>query len=368
MHLLFWASALLILYAYAGYPVFLRLFCRARPIHRGSLTPTVSIVIAARNEERTLPAKLAAIRNLDYPAHLLETLIVSDGSTDRTAAILTEPLQPVRLRPLILPVSVGKAEALNRAVAQASGDILVFLDTRQSLDPAAVRELVSCFAEHEVGAVSGELMLEAADGSPSTDALGIYWKIEKMTRKLESETGSVVGVTGAIYAMRRDLYQPIPAGTLLDDVLIPMQVARAGRRVVFHSGAIARDHIFAEAPKEFARKVRTLTGNYQLLRLAPWMLSPANPLLFRLISHKLLRLVVPFLLLTLLISSVLSRGLFFHLCLAAQLAFYLAALVGLLAPAARRLKAVSVAYTFTMLNVAAAKAFYNFLGGRTRWA
>ena len=368
MHLLFWVSALLILYAYAGYPVVLRLFCRPRPLHRAPLTPTVSIVIAARNEERNLPSKLAAIQALDYPAELLETIIVSDGSTDRTAAILTESLPSLRLRALILPVSVGKAEALNRAVAEASGEILVFLDTRQSLDPAAVRELVSCFAGHEVGAVSGELMLEAEDGSPSADALGMYWKIEKVTRKLESETGSVVGVTGAIYAMRRELYQPIPPGTLLDDVLVPMQVARAGRRVVFHSGAIARDRVFAEAPKEFGRKVRTLTGNYQLLRLAPWLLSSANPLLFRLISHKLLRLVVPFLLLILLVSSALSSGPFFHLCFAAQLLFYMAALIGLLAPAARHMKAVSVAYTFTMLNLAAAKAFYNFLGGRTRWA
>ena len=368
MHLLFWVSALLILYAYAGYPIVLRLFCRPKPVHRAVLTPTVSIVMAARNEERNLPAKLQAIEALAYPAHLVETIVVSDGSTDRTAAILTEARQPARLFPFILPVSVGKAEALNRAVALATGEILVFLDTRQSLDPAALRELVSCFADSQIGAVSGELMLEAADGSPSADGLGIYWKIEKLTRKLESETGSVVGVTGAIYAMRRELYKPIPPGTLLDDVLIPMQVARTGHRVIFHSGAIARDRIFTEAPKEFSRKVRTLTGNYQLLRLAPWLLSPANPLLFRLISHKLLRLIVPFLLLTLLVSSAALRTPIFRLCFAAQIVFYLAAVLGLIAPAARRLKAVSIAYTFTMLNVAAATAFYNFLGGRSRWA
>ena len=368
MHLLFWASALLIVYAYAGYPLALRLFGHAMPLRRAALFPTVTIVIAARNEERNLPGKLSAIEALEYPADLLETIVVSDGSTDRTAEILLQAHQRVRLMPLVLPVSVGKAEALNRAVTQARGEILVFLDTRQALDQVAVRELVSCFADDEVGAVSGELMLEAADGSPSGDALGIYWRLEKLTRKLESETGSVVGVTGAIYAMRRELYQPIPPGTLLDDVLIPMQVARAGRRVVFHSGAIARDRIFAEAPKEFSRKVRTLTGNYQLLRLAPWLLSPANPLLFRLISHKLLRLVVPFLLLAMLAGSAVSPGPFFRLCFTAQIFFYLAALVGLLAPAARRLKAVSIAYTFTMLNVAAAKAFYNFLGGRSRWA
>ena len=163
------------------------------------------------------------------------------------------------------------------------------MDARQIVDPDAVSELVSCFADPDVGAVSGELLLESA----SADALGIYWKIEKVVRKLESATGSVVGVTGAIYAIRRELYTEIPPGTILDDVFIPMNVARMGKRVVFQPSAIARDRLFNEKGKEFSRKVRTLTGNYQLLRLAPWLLSPSNPLLFRFISHKLLRLLVP---------------------------------------------------------------------------
>ena len=147
-----------------------------------------------------------------------------------------------------------------------------------------------------------------------------------------------------------------------------MQVARSGKRVIFHPGAIARDTIFPDPAKEFSRKVRTLTGNYQLLRLAPWLLTSHNPLLFRLISHKLLRLAVPLLLLVLLAASAAVPGMLYRLALVAQLGFYATALVGLLAPAARRQRAVSVAYTFTMLNVAAAMAFYNFLGGRTRWA
>lgn len=366
MALLFWFSLLTVVYAYVGYPVVLRVFCRKKPIVRAFDTPRVSVIIAAHNEEGTLPRKLNALHSVDYPAHCLQVIIVSDGSTDRTPEILRAAANHVQS--IILEQSVGKAVALNCGVAQATGEILVFLDARQSLEPDAIAELVSCLADPTVGAVSGELMLEGEDGTPSSDALGLYWKIEKLTRKLESATGSVVGVTGAIYAMRRELFRPIPAGTLLDDVLIPMQVARAGKRVIFHPGAIARDRVFPESSKEFSRKVRTLTGNYQLLRLAPWLLSLKNPLLFRLVSHKLMRLAVPFLLIVILTSSAFLRGSFYHAALIAQLLFYGSALTGLVAPPARSLRAVSVPYTFTMLNIAAAKAFYNFIGGRTRWA
>lgn len=365
MQLLFWISVIGILYTYAGYPVLLRLLGTSRPVLQGPYTPTVSIILAAKNEAASLPQKLASLRALHYPPELLQIVIASDGSTDATEQILREALDVV---PVVLKPSVGKAEAVNQAVRHATGEVLVCLDVRQSLDPDAIQQLVSCLADPAVGAVSGELLLEDAAGQPSSDGLGIYWKIEKLTRKLESATGSVVGVTGAIYAIRRELFQPIPQGTLLDDVLIPMQVARCGKRVIFHSGAIARDRIFADRGKEFGRKVRTLTGNYQMLQLAPWLLSPANPLLFRLISHKLLRLVVPLFLFTLLLSSALARAPFYRFSFALQVLFYALALIGLLRPAARRGRAVGIPYTFCMLNAAAAMAFYNFLGGRARWA
>ena len=366
MRALFWMSLALIWYAYAGYPLLLWAFARRRPVQKAPWLPSVSVVIAAHNEEVNLPRKLEALRAVDYPQRLLQVIIVSDGSTDGTPALLSAS-QPF-VTPVIVPSPVGKAEALNRGVAQATGAVLVFLDARQSLEPDAIAELVSCLADPAVGAVSGELHLQTAEGLPSPDGLGIYWKLEKLTRRLESASGSVVGVTGAIYAMRRELYQPIPPGTLLDDVLIPMQVARQGKRVLFDGGAIACDRIFPNPGKEFARKVRTLTGNYQLLRLAPWLLSTANPLLFRLVSHKLLRLVVPVLLLMLLVSSALAAGLFYKAVFALQVVFYSIALIGFAFPSARQQRAVSVPYTFTMLNVAAALAFYNFLGGRTRWA
>lgn len=365
MQFVFWISIAGIVYTYAGYPLVLHLFGRRRPLARGAMTPSVSILLAAHNEERNLPGKLACLRVLHYPRHLLQIVIASDGSTDGTDDLLRQAPDVV---PVLLHPAVGKAEAINQAARAATGEILVCLDVRQSLDPDAVQELVSCLADSQVGAVSGELHLEDATGQPSKDGLGIYWRLEKLTRSLESATGSVVGVTGAIYAIRRELFQPIPRGTLLDDVLIPMQVARAGKRVIFHPGAIARDRLFVEPGKEFGRKIRTLTGNYQLLQLAPWLLSPHNPLLLRLVSHKLLRLVVPFLLVTLLVSSAVARPVVYRIAFSLQLAFYLLALIGALRPGARQLRAVGIAYTFVMLNTAAAIALYNFLGGRARWA
>jgi cellulose synthase/poly-beta-1,6-N-acetylglucosamine synthase-like glycosyltransferase len=167
-------------------------------------------------------------------------------------------------------------------------------------------------------------------------------------------------VTGAIYAMRRELFAEIPAGTILDDVFVPMQVVRAGKRVIFQPSAIARDRIFAEPGKEFARKVRTLTGNYQLVQLAPWLLSARNPILFRFISHKLLRLVVPLCLAGMLVSAAAAPGEGYRVLFWLQVVFYAAAAIGALLPATKRLKPVAIANTFVMLNAAAVVAFYNF--------
>jgi len=361
MRVVFWASLAVTFYAYFGYPLLLllceRLLGRNRPVLKRHATPTVSILIAARNEEATLPAKLQNLRALDYPAHLIETIIVSDGSTDSTAAILAAAVPEVK--PVLLDKPGGKARALNEAVRHATGEILILLDARQSLDAHAVAELVCCFADPEVGAVSGELLLEADAGA---DALGLYWKIEKAVRRLESASGSVVGVTGAIYALRRELFVEIPAGTILDDVFVPMQVVRAGKRVIFQPSAIARDRIFAEPGKEFARKVRTLTGNYQLVQLAPWLLSARNPILFRFISHKLLRLVVPLSLAGMLVSAAAAPG--YRVLFWLQVVFYAAAAIGAVLPGAKRLKPVAIANTLVMLNMAAVLAFYNFAARR----
>ncbi len=203
-------------------------------------------------------------------------------------------------------------------------------------------------------------------GDPATgensDGVGLYWRMEKKIRELESVSGSVVGATGALYAVRRNLLDPIPAETILDDVYIPMMVAKQGYRVIFESRARAWDLPHQETDREFARKVRTLSGNYQLLQLAPWLLTRANPIRFEFISHKLLRLLVPFALLALLLAPLFIHEPMYHAALLLQMGFYglsLLALAGLRwGPVTR---AANAAFTFVLLNTAAIVAFANFV-------
>lgn len=195
--------------------------------------------------------------------------------------------------------------------------------------------------------------------------MGIYWRIEKKIRQLESMTGSVVGATGAIYAARRALLTQVPPETILDDVYLPLQIARQGARVVFDERARAWDNPDLGSQREFRRKVRTLTGNYQLVQIAPWVLSAANPLRFRFICHKLSRLVVPFALAAMLVSSAFVAQPFYRFAFVAQVLFYALALLALAGPESGPVARLSnISLTFIVLNTAAVVAFGNFLTGR----
>ena len=352
-----------VLYVYVGYWLVLRLFARRLPVRVSAVEPSISIVIAARNEAQRLPVKLQNLTELEYPAHLVQIIVVSDGSTDNTAEVLT---RFPGVEAVLLDKGGGKSLALNEGVRRATGELLFMLDVRQRVDRDALRQLVPLFADAVVGAVSGELLLEGEDGTPSGDGVGLYWRIEKAVRHMESESGSVVGVTGAIYLMRRALYRPLPAGLILDDVLIPMEVVRQGHRVLFQPAAVARDTVFTGA-REFRRKIRTLTGNFQIVQQARWLLSSSNPLLFRYVSHKLLRLLVPFLLVIMLVASAVSGDRFMHLLLGLQLLFFSLALVGEIWPKSRSWRLIGVPATFTMLNCAAAVAWYKFLTRQSVW-
>jgi cellulose synthase/poly-beta-1,6-N-acetylglucosamine synthase-like glycosyltransferase len=233
----------------------------------------------------------------------------------------------------MLPPS-GKAAALNAAVARARYPILVFADARQRFAADAIRRLVSHFRDPEIGAVSGELILDcetASSDSSVAEGVGAYWKYEKWLRRGESTVGSTVGVTGAIYAMRSWLWQPLPADTLLDDVLGPMRVVMRGYRVTFDGLAHAFDTTAKTASAELGRKVRTLAGNFQLLAQEPRLLLPGlNPVWLQFMSHKVARLLVPYALVSLLLSSMAlaPRSWFYAAACAAQLAFYALAAYG----------------------------------------
>jgi cellulose synthase/poly-beta-1,6-N-acetylglucosamine synthase-like glycosyltransferase len=306
---------------------------------------------------------------LDYPADRLEVIIVSDGSTDDTNRILRDHASE-RVRPYVLPQHEGKATALNRGIQEARGEVVVFTDARQTIERAAISRLVAHYADPRVGCVSGELMLTNPGPQAGGTGAGLYWKIEKQIRLWEGIAGSVVGATGALYAVRRDLIVPLPPGTVLDDVYIPLHVVRSGARVVFEPSARAWDTVSGNLRQEFRRKVRTLTGNYQLLQLAPWVLSPANPVRFEFVSHKLLRLVVPFALAGMLIGALAQQGRLYLLIGLLQLVFYGLGLMALPRPKIGVLSRIGdVALTFILLNAAAAMAFFNFVTGRKAvWA
>jgi poly-beta-1,6-N-acetyl-D-glucosamine synthase len=342
MQVVFWLSAAFILYVYVGYPLLLVVWSKLSrrpgrpPVAPLQQLPSISIVIAVRNEARRLAARIENLLSLDYPAER-QIIVVSDGSTDDTRAALAGAPPIVEL---ICEPARGKAAALNVGVAHARHDIVVFADARQTFAPDALRALVAPFADGHVGGVTGELLLDseaptcaqAVDAaSPMGEGVGLYWRYEKVLRRLESTIASTVGATGAIYALRRSAWQPLPEGTILDDVLAPMRAVLAGWSIAFDDRAKAFDHGSWDSATEARRKVRTLAGNVQILWLEPRLLLPfVNPVWLQYVSHKVGRLVVPYALVTLLVSNLaLAREqLIYALALAAQCAFYLLAAYG----------------------------------------
>jgi len=315
METVFWASSLFVLYVYAGYPLLLGLWSRAagRPSRRAPHTaqswPTLSVVIAARNEAHRLPRRINNLLEQSYP-HPIEIIVVSDGSTDGTRDAIAPFSERVRF--IDLPRG-GKPRALNAGVAAAHGDVIVFADARQRFAPGALQALASNFDDPAIGGATGELILDGelhgVSESTVADGVGLYWKYEKWMRRHESRLWSTLGATGAIYAMRRALYRPLPADTILDDVLTPMRLVLDGGRVVFSERAFAFDCAAVDAEAEQRRKVRTLAGNVQILGLEPRLLVPfVNPVWAQYASHKVGRLVVPYALLALFTASLALAG------------------------------------------------------------
>ena len=375
---LFWISVAAILYTYIGYPVVVWMLARLRrrEVLKADIFPSVSVVLACHNEQGNIEARIKNLLESDYPRDLLEIVIVSDGSTDFTAEMARRHVSD-SIRLFAYEQQRGKATALNIGVEIAKGEIILFADARQSFEPSAIKELAANFADSSVGAASGELLLDGAGGSSVGEGVGLYWKYEKWIRKSESRFSSVIGATGAIYAIRRELWQPLPDSTILDDVYTPMGIALGGRRVVFEEKARAHDRAIESTGHEFARKVRTLTGNYQLCQLMPRLLVPNNALLFQFYSHKLMRLAAPIFLLLILAANMFlaaaavasASQLFYRATLAGQLVFYGGVAAGAyLLKHNRRVRLLNLAYVFSLMNAAALIGLLFFvLGKRNVW-
>jgi len=363
---LFWTCVVLMAYVYLGYPLLIHLWGRLRPKEsvKSNIHPRVSILVVAHNEGHRLARRLENLLSLDYPVDRLDVLVGSDGSSDGTGALARGFRHP-RLRILTFDLRRGKAAVLNDLVEAATGEILVMADARQRFATDAIAKLVRPFADPSVGAVSGELILTRnAKGTAVGDGVGLYWRYEKLIRSGESAVDSTVGATGAIYAIRKDLFEPLPEDTILDDVQIPLRVVSRGRRVVFEPRARAYDRAAASAREEFQRKVRTLAGNFQLLNRERWLLCPwRNRLWLQTLSHKGLRLAGPFLMAGAFASNLaLLHAPLYMAAMLAQVLFYLAALEGfLLRDARRRIRAFMIPYTVCLLNGATAVALFRFL-------
>lgn len=377
--LLFWISLAALIYTYVGYPLGVYLLARLRPrrVAKAAVTPTVSVVVACLNEEKNIGARVENLLHSDYPEELLEIVVVSDGSTDRTAAV-AQSFDADRVRVFHYDGRRGKPTALNLGVERARGEVIVFADARQVFEPQSIRELVANFADPTVGAVTGAYLMGGKANSTVGEGVGFYWKYEDLIRRCEARFNSVIGATGAIYAMRRRLWERLPAETILDDVYAPMRVAMRGYRVTFEANAVAHDRVAGSASKEFARKVRTLTGNYQLCQLLPRLLVPADTLRLQFFSHKLMRLAASLFLMLLLVTNLLlavraesfAETAFYQSSLAAQAVFYISVALGwALSKTAYRVRLFNVAYVFSVMNAAALVGLLYFVfGKRNVWA
>ena len=349
--------AALLAFTYAGYPLLMAWRARRAPAPavQPEWLPSVSAVLVAHGQPQQLAAKVANLLALDYPPERFRLRIACDGC-DRRDAAMARRLAGPRVTVRCFAARRGKSACLGDLLREVDEEVVLFCDVRQRIAPDALRRLLQQLADPEVGAVSGELMLERGDGSGGGDG---YWRYEKWIRRNESASGSVPGVTGALYVARRALLPAVPAGLILDDVWIPLQIAARGARIRFAADALAWDTV-AGAAHEDHRKRRTLAGNFQLLALDPGLLLPwRHPLGWRLWGHKWLRLAAPWLLLFALgISAALATdGGLWAWPFLAQCAFYAAAALGALRPRGRLL---CLAATFVRLNLCAARAPFDF--------
>jgi len=351
--LIFWSSVFLLAYTYVGYPAlaWARATLRPRPPRALGIEPTVTILVAAHNEVARIADRIENLLALDYPRDNLEILLASDGSTDGTVE-RARAWEQDGVSVVAFESRRGKPAVLNDLVPKARGEIVVLADTRQRFDPAALRALVGPFADPRVGAVSGELVLTLPDnGAVVGEGVGFYWRYEKFIRRHESRA------------------EPIPEDTILDDVLIPLRIARRGYRVLLEPNARAYDRVAATSEEEFTRKVRTMAGKFQLFVRNRWLLSPfRNRLWLQTVSRICLRLLVPVLLAAAFAANlVLADENFYRATLAIQLLFYSAALGGYLLRNIRRsVPLLIVPYVFCLLNWTIVVGFARFLSGRQR--
>lgn len=365
MIIAFWISLLIIVYTYIGYGILLyilvkvkRLFNKRVILVHGNYLPTVSILIAAYNEEDLIEEKITNTLELNYPKDKVQIIVITDGSTDLTVSKVREYQDVVLLHK---DQRAGKMAAIKRAIPYITGEVLLFTDANTFLNQLAVRELVKHYRNDQVGAVAGEkriIVEESADASSAGE--GFYWKYESFLKKCDYELYSNVGAAGELFSIRTKLYEPVEADTIIDDHMIAMRIAEKGYIIAYEPNAYAIETASANVKEELKRKVRIAAGGIQsILRLRKAANPFRNPVLtFQYLSHRVLRwTLTPILLPVIFILNgiiVYSGGsLLYQILFLAQCIFYFSAYMGFYFERKNiRIKALFIPFYFCMMNYA----------------
>lgn len=368
MKIIFWSIVFIIFYTYIGYSLLILLLSLVvnRPVKKKEIYPEVTFLITAYNEEQSIEAKLENTLSLDYPEENLEVMVASDGSTDRTDEIV----KGFADRGVVLKRvegRVGKTATQNEAVKAATGDIIIFSDATTKYSKEAIKKIVRNYADDKVGAVSGRY--EYVNPSGAAVGLGtiLFWKYENLIKRLQTRIRTITGCCGCIYSVRRDLYEPLPR-YIISDLVEPLKVLEKGYRIAFEPEAVAYEETTETSKQEFSMRVRVISrGMYGLW----YMRQLFNPfrhrfISFQLFSHKVLRWMVPFMLLMLLVSNIALIGTpFYNLILVGQLLFYAGAAFGyLLDRKGKKVKLLAIPLYYCVVNAASVTAFFRTLRGR----
>jgi cellulose synthase/poly-beta-1,6-N-acetylglucosamine synthase-like glycosyltransferase len=374
MEIVFWAIIILLSYTYGGYTLailFVSLLYN-RPVERDDgYEPFVTFLITAYNEERDLARKLDNTLGLDYPEDKLEILVASDGSTDGTDDIVKSYAEKDRrVRLLRVEGRVGKTATQNQAVAAARGEVIVFSDATTEYREDAVRKLVRNYADPAVGAVSGKYAYRTEEGSSMGLSTILFWTYENFIKSRQTRVRTITGCCGCIYSVRKSAYVPLPR-TIISDLVEPLKIIEGGHRVVFESEAIAFETTTEKVREEFGMRVRVITRGMNGILYVSHLLNPFKyPFVsFQLLSHKVLRWLVPLQLLVLLGASIVLAGQawYYALALALQLLFYGLALLGLLLEQfGRRSRLTAIPLYFCVVNIASLAGMVNLLRGERK--
>jgi len=368
MTVVFWGAFALIFLNYLLYPVvvvFLSRMARKTPVPE-SYEPTVTLIIAAYNEEKVIAGKIENSLEIDYPGEKLHVIVVSDGSDDGTEKIVSSYKQRGILS-LHAPERNGKSAALDRAVQSAGGEILVFSDANNMYDKNAIRALVRHFSDPRVGGVTGAKKIIPHEARSSSAGDSLYWKYESAIKKAESILGSITAADGEITAIRRDLYEPIEKDLINDDAAITFSIIRKGYRFLYDDGAISREYASVSLKDDFHVKVRMVAGGFQTLRRFRYEIwPPITAFRVQFLIHKALRWVVPVFLLLMFLANILLAGEpFYAMTFAAQVLFYAASGFGyFLLNRGRTVMLFYVPMYFTVMNAAALMGLGRHLGGK----